>query len=674
MAFPTSPPARSADLAHSHATLASLFSQAAAAAEARNAATTPETLAAARAALAAGTPEGLAEAAQLVSAWQLPEAPRLESLPDSLWGPYVGWLFAAPARPGADIAPALARHLARRCAEIADWMERNLAAPAVRAAADAYLARPAPPLALLPDEERLALQRARARILQRSLGRASAHSRHARPRRGRPLRLGVLHHRLDHGPAALATCARLAQIDCHRVEVHLLVEESTGGALELRLQESGAALHVLPGNLAAQWREMDSLALDCLLVGEDLSSYAYPLAHLVALRAAPLQLAFGPLTTGLPAVDLLVCGEADSPAPRPRSCSERVALLPGTTLAWDCSPDRPVLGEGPTRATLGLAEDQPLVVASADALLDDAGRAEFLRLLDAAPGSTLLLVPEPRSENLDTLRELLSSAAHPNLVLHEPAPADHSALAALLSLGDLCLDLSGPAASLALEAGALVLLTNDAPEAALLRVAGLEENILPDSAARLDEALRLIATPADRAARRARVASAMETLPRFADGYALAADFASLLEHAHDELLAQGPGRFRRERAPLRPPAPHSLHPGDLHAEALALLSAGRPERAVPCLLSALQRAGADPALWFDLARAYRAAGQSLPAIESLEASLRLHEENAAAWRLLCQLSAEAGNHDLAREALGIAATLAADHPELVGLRARLDG
>jgi predicted Zn-dependent protease len=76
--------------------------------------------------------------------------------------------------------------------------------------------------------------------------------------------------------------------------------------------------------------------------------------------------------------------------------------------------------------------------------------------------------------------------------------------------------------------------------------------------------------------------------------------------------------------------------------------------------------------LWFDLARAYRAAGDMSAAIETLEASLRLDQDNAAGWRLFCELAVEAGNLDLARQALQLASILAEGHPELDALRARV--
>lgn len=647
-----------------------LLRQAAGAARERIGRSPDADLAAARAAIASGAIPDLVRAAGLASAWELPEAPRLADLPDELWGPYMEWLLATPSAPSAP--DVVARHLARRCGELADWMDRNLAAPAVRAAVDAYLAAPPPALETVSAEALLGLQQARARILHRAHGRPAAVPPAPRPLAGRRLRVGVLHRAFDHRPACFATLARCAQLDAKRIELHFITLQLSGSALEERCRENCACFHVLPHDLASRFHELKALDLDCLLFADELASHPLPLAQLALLRVAPLQIAADVRTTGLAGVDLLLAGEHDAPASRSRSYAERLALLPGTALAWDFSPDRTTDAGGWTRAALGVAENAPLVISAAPAHPAAADIACWRGLLDAAPELTLLLVPAPGRDDLSSVRTAVFELADPRLVLHEPAPFDHAALATLAGLADLAVRLDGPAAALALEAGIPLLALDDEPASALLRAATIGDLVFADEPSRLSAAARLLDDASAREELRSRFASAAENLPRFADTYALADDFAALLEHAWEQLRAEGHGKFRRQRQPLRLATPHSLHPGDLHAEALALLSAGRPERAMPCLLSALQRAGTDAALWYDLARAYRALGQPGPAVESLEASLRLDEGNAAAWRLLCELAVEAGNLDLAREALDLAAGLAAEHPDLAALRARV--
>lgn len=629
----------------------------------------PADLAAARDHLEHGWP-GVAAAALLAPAWSLPEAPPLADVPDAHWGDYMDWLLAIPANPPPEFVSALARHLARRTAELADWMERNLAAPPVRAAADAYFRTACPPLALLPTELLLPLQQARARILQRSHGRPTPAPRPALARTSRPLRVGILHTLFDHRPETFATLARSAQLDPRRVELHFIALAEANTALEDRCRSLAHAFHLLPDTFSEQFSALTQLSLDCLVLGDNLALHPFPGAYFAQLRAAPLQIVLGPLPTGLSQIDLLLTGELDDNASRPRAFSERLGLLPGTALAWDTSPDRPAEATGWTRESLGLEAAQRLVVCPAPADLPPASY-ERLRPLLNNPANVVLFVPEPGRLDFDALRTRIYALGEPNLRIHEPAPLDHAEYASILGSADLALDLAGPAATLALEAGVPVLAPASSPTAALLRTASLADRIFPDENLLIQGAACLLADPEALAAAREQTAEAMDKLPRFADAYALSADFSSLLEKAWDQLVASGSGAFRRQREPLRLATPHSLHPGDLHAEALALLSDGRPERAVPCLLSAIQRAGADAALWFDLARAYHAAGQAGQAAETLEASLRLDADNAAGWRLLCLLASEAGNTDLAREALDLASGLAPDHPDLPSLRSR---
>lgn len=646
------------------------LSRAAALARGRPAASAPEVLATARDRLTEG-PEGLLAAAALVSAWELPEAPRLAEVPEELRTGYLEWLLAAPAAPATDIAPGLALHLATRVTELADWMELNLAAPTVRAATDTYLRLPAPPLAHLPAEGRLALQEARARVLQRSQGRLPPAALPASPRQGRALRVGVLHARFDHRPETFATLARCAQLDPERVELHALAFESTGSPLEERWREFARAFHVLPDRLPTQFHALRTLELDCLVFGDPLAGHPLPLAYLAQLRAAPLQIATDALGSSLGAIDLLLSGELDPNARQARFHSERLALLPGTALAWDCGLDRGTDSVPWTRASLGLTDDQPLLVASAPERLDPSLLEGWSEFFQRVPSVGVLLVPAPGASDLGELRAAIAAAGLPRLRLHEPAPFDHGALASLFALADLALAPSGPATILALEAGVPTLVAADRPEAALLLSAGLGEWIAPD-AELFARAAAFFTKPGALGDLRDQVAAAMERFPRFADNYALAADFTSLLETAWDDLCATGPAGFRRHREPLRLAKPSPIAPELLRAEGLALLAQGRPKRAVACLLSALHRAGSEPELWLDLARAQHVAGQSTAALVSLEASLRIDGAQDAAWRLLCELALSAGNHELAREALGLATALAEDHPDLPSLRARL--
>ncbi|MFA6286434.1 MAG: hypothetical protein WC661_03550 [Opitutaceae bacterium] len=638
----------------------------------RQSSSAPHALATAREALEQNW-ERIVSAATLVSAWELPKAPRLRDVPDQYWGAYAEWLFAYPENPSAADLPAIAAHLAARVEEIADWMERNYAATPIRVAVAAYLRTPPPPLAGMPRILQLRIQQARARILIRAQGgRVGVHLVSTR-RDKRPLRVGVLHSRFDHRPETFATYARCASLDPRRVELHLFAGAPAFSPIENRCRDIAFAFEILPEHAAEQLAVLQGHKLDVLIYADDLSAHPLPAAQLALFRAAPLQIATGSLTTGLPAMDLLLTGAYDDAACHPHAFSERLAVLPETAQAWDLSADRPDDALPWDRATLGLEADQPCVVSRAGLANDAAVLARWPALLTTVPGAALLFVPSPGQTDLDHARQAVAATNDPSVRLHEPAPLDHAEMASLLALADLAIDLDGPAAILALEAGVPLLAVAGSPNAALLKSAGLTGLIFTDLACRDAEVVRLLADADARARLRETVEQAMMKLPRFADFYAAAADFTLLLETAWDELCTLGRRGMMHTRAPLHVATPHSLHPGDLQSEGRTLIAAGCPERAVPCLLSAIQRAEGDAALWFDLARAYRAADLVQPAIESLEASLRLDEANAAGWIMLCELAAAAGLSDLAREALDVAARLRPDDENLAELRSGLD-
>ncbi len=93
----------------------------------------------AEAAAAKGGP-GLLAAMLLTPAWQWPAAPALATVPHGLWGDYAAWLSAAPqgfAAPGD--ADKYAGHILRRLEDLLAATERNVQAPASRAALDAYV-------------------------------------------------------------------------------------------------------------------------------------------------------------------------------------------------------------------------------------------------------------------------------------------------------------------------------------------------------------------------------------------------------------------------------------------------------------------------------------------------------------------------------------------------------
>ncbi len=633
---------------------------------------TPAELASARAHLERGWP-GLAAAALLAPAWSLPEAPPLSEVPDAHWGDCVDWFLARPTRVIDPVEnAALARQLIRRVSEIADWMDRNLAAPAVLAAAAAYGRADFSALDRLPPEHLPALQTARARILVRLHGRATApRNPLARDRRERPLRVGFLrhHHALDADGCRLL--ARLAHLDEQRVECVLLALDTEGCAPVFTGSER--EFRLLPPTLAQQVEALRAETLDVLVFAEDLAEHPAPLAWIALHRVAPLQVLDAGATgcCALPAVDLRVGGATDQA--RPTEGTERLALLPATAHTFDltglATPDAPAV----SRALLGLAQNSPLLIVVLGAARPDAATLNrWVRALADHPGTELVLALESgehRPARVALLRRLTDAGADPSRLHLIDTDDGFADLPRLIALADVCLDPSPFAAALACDAGLPAVSLASAPAAALFRAAGLAADL---NANEEDWRRALAARLAAPTEFRRRIEAAQAQLPAHADTYGAAQDFTALLEAAWDEMLTLGAARFRRQRAPLRSASPHSPHPGDLQAEGRVLIARGRPARAIPCLLSALQRAGEDASLWFDLALAYRAAGQPRSALESLEASLRLDDQNAAAWIAICELAADVGSLDFAREALALAAELRPGDDRLPALRARI--
>ncbi len=632
----------------------------------------PADLATARDHLERGWP-GVADAALLAPAWALPEAPPLADVPDAHWGDYLDWLLARPRRATDPVETnALARQLVRRVAEIADWMDRNLAAPAVLAASDAYSRADFSALDCLPADQLHALQSARARILFRLHGRAAAPLTPVpRDRRGRPLRVGFIRQRHTLDATGCRLLARLSHLDPERIQAVLFSLDVETSAPVFTDPERDFRL--LPSSFVQQVETLRAETLDVLVFSDDLSSHNGPLAWLALHRIAPLQLVdIGAAhTCGLPGLDLRVAGAVD--LDRATEGSERLALLPATAHAFDLSVLHQPGAAETGRAQLGLPQNSPLLFALLPASPPRPSiLTRWARALAEHPSAELILAVEsPEAEPVR--EELLSCLAKAGVQTHRIHPVNLGDgfvdLPRLAALADICLDPTPFAAALAFEAGTPAVALSVSPAAALFRVAGLAADLTASD----EEWHRVLASClTSNADFRERIASAHAQLPAYADAYAAAQDFTALLEAAWDELLAMGYARFRRTRSPVRSSSPHSPHPGDLQAEGRVLIARGRPERAIPCLLSALQRAGGDATLWFDVALAYRAAGQPRSALEALEASLRLDDKNAAAWIAICELAADVGSLDFAREALALAAELRPEDERLPALRARI--
>ncbi len=622
--------------------------------------------------------QGTTAAAVLAPAWHLPAVAPLTDVPAALWGSYTAWLFTTGLTPHTVAqADTLARHLIRFTEELASWAERNLGSPAIRAAVDAYLAAPLPAPALLPLDRAGRWQLARARLLARVHGAADAARTipFVTPTAGRPIRVGIIKRDFDASPSTSLIRARFAQLDQTRFETVLYATHSTFSESETACRDSVADLRILPERLGDQVEFLRAEALDVAVMADDLAMHMYPAAHLGLYRFAPLQVALGSSTsTGLPAIDLLLTGENDALAPRPTNAADRLAILPGTIHAYEFASPAAEDGAAFDRSLFGIPPEVALIVSTLNDAAPVPGAVDRLHQLHTTLADVHLLFIDSR-EGLDAVtppelaRLLDSSRVHVY-----PVSADNlTELRLALGAADAAVELSAATATLALDALTPVISCSPAshPEAVagLLKTAGLDQWIATDSTTWLNLVQRALE---HRTAAQSEIDEANARVPRFTDTFATAEDFGLLLEAGVAELQSSHSTQARKHRQPLRAATRHSVDPAELRHTGLRLLEAGDIARAVPYLLSAVNRNPGNARLWFDLAQAYLAAGSPENALSTLEASLRIDDSHAPAWVMLAQLAADVESLDLAREALDCAANLEPDHPELPTLRSRL--
>lgn len=678
-----------------------------------------EDLAQARSHAARGWP-GVLAATLLAPAWQWPEAPSLESLPEWLWGSYATWLFATPrlwVEPGQAAAFAMAAR--PRLDELGRWVARNRGSAAVRAALDACLRQFSPaPLAVAGIDPK---------PLAESYGRLLTLA--ARPQRdplapaayvraGRALRVGFVMRDLAAENEVRRLLPLFQELPPERFQVLVFAQASAGGALEAHCRQA-AACEFLPEDSGEQVAQLRAAGLDVLVFAGDLNRAADDFVRLALHRIAPLQAATtaSAVTTGLAEIDLHVSGgQAASPADA-AAFTERLGLQAGPAHAFNTGAAVVESEYGWTRAALSLPDDA-LVFASASSLLrlTRETRAVWAAVLKAAPGSRLLLHPggapaDPAAvERLCAVfdRELAAEGLEGDRLVVSNAPLpSHGDIRALLAVADVYLDsIPGDvdALALALQAGLpVVTLEGARPQdragAALLRAAGLEAGIAAGADAYVALAGRLAASPGERQAMRTAVGETMSRLPLFADALAASDAFGDMLELAYDELAREGAESFRAKREALAPsggidrdealraardalavfdPDSAAGHaraalraaPADVEARHLlakALLAGGQAKRACACLYAAVQTADAPGAeLWFDLARAFRETGQGEHALQALETSLRLDTSQLDAWIMLLEIADQCGAPDIAREAYAAARHLAPDDHRLL--------
>ncbi len=676
-------------------------------------------------AFAAGSASGLIAAMLLVPAWQWPTSPKLAQVPASLVAEYTAWLLAAPQGFTARGQTAVyANRWLQRLEEILRFVRASTNGEATRTALAVFLKRAnGIPLYFCADSL-LRHQQARAQLLQCAAVRPAL-SLAPRPRAGRRLRVGFVNRHFGPQTETYTTLPMFEQLDPERFEVLLFAHHAGGTPLEDYARHHAASFAVLPADPGAQIDQLRTAALDVAVFGTNVTAVFNDVVRVALHRVAPLQVVNNSscTTTGLPEVDLYVSGTLTESPDAPQHFSERLGLVAGPAHAFNYEADRQEPTGVWTRASLGLPEDATVFVSAANyfKIIPEMQEA-WACLLAAVPGSRLLLHPfNPNWSSSYPIKRFTSEldrvlTAHgvstDRVVVSSVKFPSRTDVKALLAVGDIYLDTFpfGGVNSLVdpLELGLPVVVWEGAVfrarmGGALLRSLGLDEFIATDEAGYLALATRLAIDPLTREAAKARIVDAMGRAPVFLDPLAASDAFGALLETAYDELLAVGRAEFRRRRTPIVAAAPGEpitmvndgvarfgrgdfagaaecarrvlgvapANPAARHLLGAVLLNSGRAPRAVDYFLGAVQHAGENAPLWYDLAVALCESGRHEPALQALETSLRMAPDRLEGWLLFAELALSAGNHDLLAHALGVASDLAPGDARIRELRAR---
>lgn len=646
---------------------------------------------------------GLLAAIALVPAWQWSDAPALEKAPDWLWADYTAWLFANPQGFCAvGQAELYATHTLKRLEELARWAERNAGSQAVRSAVEAYVkAANAIPLYFSRQNLRRHAElrgKLLARVFTRNL---QPYEPYAEPRNGRKLRVGFVNRHFGPQTETYTTLPTFEQLDRERFDVILFAHHSSNTALEQHCRSRANEFYVFPSDLADQLAMLRGAALDVVVFGTNLTAVCNEVTLLALHRVAPLQVVNNSscITSGLTEVDLYVSGTLTEIGDASAHFSERLGLLPGPAHAFNYEADKQEPTTTWTRSNLGIPEDATVFVSAANyfKIIPEMQHA-WAKLLAATPNSYLLV--HPFNPNWSSSYPIQRFCAEFDRVLKQhgvegsrfvvstarfPSRND---VKELLRIGDLYLDTFpfGGVNSLVdpLELGMPVIAWEgdtfrSRMGGALLRSLNLPELIVHDEASYLSTAHKIVSNAEERAALKVRITAAMERQPIFLDTLAASDAFGDLIEVAFDEIVNVGRQMFRSDRAPLIaanflpavPPVDGSLEQARLalrsapayskarYQVGVALNQLGQHQRASEYLLAAVQHDENNAALWYELAVAFRRAGQTQPALQALEASIRVDGQQLEAWIMFAELAKAVGQDDLAREAAGVAQSIA---------------
>lgn len=655
---------------------------------------------------------GTVAAMLLVPNWQWAQAPRLRDLPLWLMPVAADYLFRAPRSltVRGQIEAYARLHLAA-LTDLAAMLQANRGSAAVRAALEHYQEHEHAPGLELAGAIAGDIRAARARLLTGLHRTVHASEPGFFSRTGRRLRVGILARELVSSAATQSLLPLVERLDAGRFELAWFTQQTTDSEIERQLMSRGGVPTPLSGDTDEMLQTLRQSNLDVAVFVFEGGWTAHPLAPLCLGRVAPVQLVHGVegAPSFLPGADLYLTGAANR---RVSAAGERAAVLPGLGLAG-MGELTAAGGEAWTRAALELGESDVVCVAAAEPeRVTLEVKEAWARVLDGVPQARLAIAAAtPAGEAMDIFcRDLASLLVEKGIDVRRVSVfpgaelGTHQGRKNCLEAADLLLDFggvgNGEMAFAALELGVPFVGCRNAATA-LLELAGRRELSGADEGRAAEIAVRLALEPSERETTCAWLRGAASACLAMHDSFVRSEVFGRLLENAFDA-VAESRAQFARDRTPLQVEIssdgatlaeearmfmelgagvdaeararswllrePASLEARGLLAKALGLQQ--RDDEAADVLVTLVELAPNDAALWHDLALAARQARRGAVAVQAVESALRLDPKRIESWFLVATLAEESGNRDMHREVLGVLKELAPGDSKVIALLA----
>lgn len=337
-------------------------------------------------------------------------------------------------------------------------------------------------------------------------------------------------------------------------------------ALCRMVEDAGARVAIIPDGASderAAW--VRGYDLDLLLIASNCAVRG-TLALLSMHRLARVQVvgAASPVSPGFTQHDVYLLGEGNVGADYAERCNERLYRMPGVCTHYAFGLDQHPATVEPSRAALGIAENAPLLISTANYYkLNPELIQLWARILWRVPEAVLLLVPFNPNWSASYQDDLLINLLRSRMIAHGVNPGRIRLLGVLpqradvqrvVGMADVYLDSQpfGGACSMIdpLQCGVPVVV-RDAPTfhggiaASMLRDVGLADMVVADDESYVDMAVLLAKSAAERARAGSRIRDAVSLNQAFTRTSAYAGHFA---QACHD-LIADDRKRFRNRIA-----------------------------------------------------------------------------------------------------------------------------